>query len=140
MRLFVRRRGYGARPMSTLGRSWSKAKAVCPRPEHAGSRVRFDGRHGPPGHQRQRYRCVPGNGDPRHRFTEPLPREESWADDCEHCEREVGFHEGPHAARKYHFVARGVAEALVMVGAGSTYRDTALVARERAKRLRAGAD
>jgi len=49
-------------------------------------------------------------------------------------------HEGPHAARKYQFVARGVAEALVMVGAGSTYCDAALVARERAKRLRAGPD
>lgn len=126
--------------MSTLGKSWSEAKAVCPRPEHVGSRVRFDGRHGQPGHQRQRYRCVPGNGDPPHRFTQPLPREESWAGDCELCEREVGFHEGPHAARKYQFVARGVAEALVMVGAGSTYRDAALVARERARRLRAGPD
>lgn len=48
--------------------------------------------------------------------------------------------EGPHAARWYEFVARGIAEALVMVGAGSTYRDAALVARERAKRLRAGPD
>ena len=48
------------------------------------------------------------------------------------------MHEGPHAARRYQFVARGVAEALVAVGAGSTYRDAALVARERAKRLRAG--
>lgn len=81
---------------------------------------------------------MPSNGDPPHRFTEPLPREESWSDDCEHCEREVGIHEGPHAARKYHFVARGIAEALVMVGAGLTYRNTALVARERAKRLRRG--
>ena len=43
---------------------------------------------------------------------------------------------GPHAARKYQFVARGVAEALVAVGAGSTYRDAAGVARERARRLR----
>lgn len=78
---------------------------------------------------------MPSNGDPPHRFTEPLPREESWADDCEQCEREVGFHEGPHAARKYRFVARGIAEALVAVGAGQTYRQAALVARERAKRL-----
>jgi hypothetical protein len=65
-----------------------------------------------------------------------LPREESWADACEVCEREVGFHEGPHAARKYQFVARGIAEALKAVGAGSTYRDVALAARERARRLR----
>ena len=52
------------------------------------------------------------------------------------CEREIGLHEGPHAARNYQFVARGIAESLRMVGSGSTYRDTALVARERAKRLR----
>lgn len=126
--------------MSSLGRSWSKARAMCPRPEHAGSRVRFAGRHGAEGHRRQRYWCVPANGHAPHRFTELLPREESWHDACEQCEREVGFHEGPHAARHYQFVARGIAEALVMVGAGSTYRDAALVARERAKRLRADPD
>ena len=43
-------------------------------------------------------------------------------------------------ARHYQFVARGIAEALVMVGAGSTYREAALVSRERAKRLRTGAN
>jgi hypothetical protein len=126
--------------MSSLGKSWSKANAVCPRPEHVGSRVRFAGHNGPPGHRRQRYWCVPGNGDRPHRFTEVLPREESWADACELCERGVDLHEGPHAARHYQFVARGIAEALVMVGAGSTYRDAALVARERAKRVRGGPD
>ena len=110
---------------------------MCPRPEHAGSRVRFDGQYGPPGHRRQYYKCVPDNGDRRHRFTEVLPREESWKDACELCERDVELHEGPHAARKYQFVARGIAEALVAVGAGSTYRDAAAVARERARRLRA---
>lgn len=122
--------------MLSAGRSWSKAQALCPRAEHGGSRVRFAGRHGPPGHRRQRYVCVPSNGDRPHRFTEALPREEAWADACEQCERDVGLHEGPHAARNYQFVARGIAEALVMVGTGSTYRDAALVARERAKRLR----
>jgi hypothetical protein len=124
--------------MSTLGKTWSGAKAVCPRPEHAGSRVRFDGRYGSEAHHRQRYRCTPVNGDPPHRFVERLPREESWSEACESCEREVGLHGGPHAARHYQFVARGIAEALVMVGAGSTYRAAALVARERARRLRAG--
>ena len=122
--------------MSSLGMSWSKAKVACPRPEHAASRVRFAGHNGPPGHRRQRYWCVPANGDSPHRFTEPLPREEPWAGTCEACERGVGLHEGPHAARNYQFVARGIAEALQMVGAGSTYRDAGLVARERAKRLR----
>ena len=119
--------------MTPLGKSWSKATAACPRPEHVRSRVRFDGRYGAPGHRRQRYRCVPANGDRPHRFTEPLPREESWAQDCVACERDVELREGPHAARHYQFVARGIAEALVMVGTGSTYRDAALVARERAR-------
>lgn len=122
--------------MSSLGKSWSKAKAVCPRPEHADSRVRFDGHYGSPEHRRQRYKCLPANSDRPHCFTEVLPREESWADACGSCEREVAFHEGPHAARRYQFVARGIAEALQMVGAGSSYRDAALVTRERAKRLR----
>jgi hypothetical protein len=67
-----------ARPMSSLGKSWSQAKAVCPRPEHAGSRVRLAGHNGPPEHHRQRYMCVPDNGDRPHRFSEALPREESW--------------------------------------------------------------
>src|SRR5699024_1405268 len=67
---------------------------------------------------------------------EPLPREESWSESCATCEREVGVHEGPHAARNYQFVARGIAQSLQMIGSGSSYRDTALVARERAKRLR----
>jgi len=124
------------RQMSSQGKSWSNARVACPRPGHAGSRVRFDGRYGPPEHRRQLYKCLPGNGDRPHRFTEVLPREESWAGACEACERDVGFHEGPHAPRRYQFVARGIAEALKMVGAGSTYRDTALVSRERARRMR----
>lgn len=122
--------------MATTGKTWSKAGVACPRLDHAGSRVRFDGHYGKPGHRRQLYRCVPGNGDRPHRFTELLPREEAWHDACEACERPVHLHEGPHAARRYQFVARGIAEALVAVGAGASYRQAALVARERARRLR----
>ena len=118
--------------MSSLDKSWSKAAVGCPRHEHAGSRVRFDGHYGVPGHRRQLYKCIPVDGERPHRFSENLPREESWAEACEACERDVGFHEGPHAARCYQFVARGIAGALGMVGAGATYRDAALVARERA--------
>lgn len=126
--------------MSSRGKTWSRAKAACPRPEHAGSRVRFDGQYGAEGHRRRYYKCTPGNGDRPHRFTEVLPREESWKDACELCERDVQFHDGPHAARKYQFVARGIAQALVAVGAGSTYREAAGVARERARRLRVVAE
>lgn len=123
--------------MSSLGKSWSKAIAVCPRPEHIGSRVRFDGQYGKPEHRRQLYRCVPSNGDASHTFTEALPREESWLPSCDVCERPVRAHEGPHAPRNYQFVARGIAGALRSVGDGMSYREAALIARERAKRMRA---
>jgi hypothetical protein len=122
--------------MSSLGKNWSRAAVACPRPEHAGAGVRFDGHYGKPGHRRQLYKCVPANGDRPHRFTELLPREESWTNACEACERAVDGHEGPHAAREYQFVARGIAGALTAVGAGAPYRQAAFVARERAQRMR----
>lgn len=85
----------------------SEAKAVCPRPEHAGSRVHFDGTYGRPGHRRQRYKCVPPNGERPHIFTDVLPREEAWHGRCESCEREVPRRDGPQATRHYQFVALG---------------------------------
>lgn len=113
----------------------SAARAACPRPEHAGSRVHLDGTYGRPGHRRQRYRCIPADGGRPHVFTELLPREESWRERCDACERQVDRHEGPQAARGYQFVARGIAGALVAVGAGATYQHAALLARERASRF-----
>jgi hypothetical protein len=98
------------------------AQAVCPRPEHGGSRVPFDGKYGKLGQRRQLYRCTPPNGDRTHCFTELLPREEAWHDACEVCERAVHLHEGPHAARHYQFVARGIAKALQAVCPGASYR------------------
>lgn len=104
-------------------------------PEHAGSRVKLDGTYGKPGHRRQRYKCMPRRGKP-HVFTELLPREESWHGACEHCERHLDRREGPKAPRNYHFVARGIAEALLAVGAGATYMQASRVARDRARRFR----
>lgn len=76
-------------------------------------------------------------------FTELLPREESWHDSCDQCERQVERRErqverreGPKAPRHYQFVARGIAEALGAVGAGATYMHTSRVARDRARRFR----
>lgn len=114
----------------------SSATMECPNPAHAGSRVKRDGRYGPDGHKRQMYRCVPGNGDKPHRFTEALPREEAWETRCDVCERPIAAHEGPHSARRYQFVARGIAGALVSVGAGATYTKASRVARARANRER----
>ena len=113
----------------------SAATVKCLRPEHAGSRVKLDGTYGRPGHRRQRYRCSPRDGK-SHVFTELLPREESWHDSCEHCERHLERREGPKAPRHYQFVARGIAEALHAVGAGASYRHAAWVARDRAHRFR----
>ena len=107
----------------------------CPRPEHAGSRVKLDGTYGTAGHRRQRYKCSPQAGRP-HVFTELLPREESWQSSCEHCERALQRREGPKAPRHYQFVARGIAEALQALGTGDSYMHAARVARDRARRFR----
>jgi hypothetical protein len=98
--------------------------------------VKLDGSYGKPGHRRQRYKCSPRDGGKPHVFTELLPREEAWHDSCDHCERRVERREGPKAPRHYHFVARGIAEALRAVGAGATYMRASSVARDRARRFR----
>jgi hypothetical protein len=118
----------------------SATRVNCPRPEHAGSRVKLDGTYGKRGHRRQRYRCSPRRGGKSHVFTELLPREESRRDSCEHCERHVERREGPKAPRHYQFVARGIAEALQAVGAGATYMRASRVARDRARRFRFDAE
>jgi hypothetical protein len=114
----------------------SATRVKCPRPEHAGSRVKLDGTYGKPGHRRQRFKCSPRRGGKPHVFSELLPREESWHDSCEQCERHVERREGPKAPRPYQFVARGIAEALQALGAGTTYMHAARVARDRAHRFR----
>jgi hypothetical protein len=72
----------------------SAARAVSPRSEQAGSRVHRDGTYGVAGHRRQRYRCFPVDGGRPRVFTELLPREESWRERCETCERGVERHVG----------------------------------------------
>src|SRR5660398_180390 len=118
----------------------SAVNMKCPRSEHAGSRVKLDGTYGKPGHRRQRYTCLPGGGGKPHVFTELLPREKSWHSSCEHCERQLERREGPKAPRHYQFVARGIAEALQAVGAGSTYMRASRVTRDRARRFRCDTD
>jgi hypothetical protein len=112
-------------------------KPPCPR--HDGSYVVFDGRYGKPGHERQRYRCYPsgrpGNGQPFHRFVEPLPRQRTLSDVCVSCERHVHAHEGPPGPRNYEYAAREIAQALIEVGGGESYAATAARARRRAARF-----
>ena len=113
----------------------TKTRVKCPKSEHTDTRVKLDGTYGKPGHRRQRYKCTPDEGKP-HVFTELLPREEAWHGDCDQCERHLERREGPKAPRHYQFVARGIAEALVAVGAGDTYMQASRVARDRARRFR----
>jgi hypothetical protein len=113
----------------------SAARLRCLRPEHAGSRVKLDDTYGKPAHRRQRNKC-PAKGDEPHVFTELLPREESWHGSCDQCERGIERRDGPKAPRNYQFVARGIAEALAAVGAGSSYVRASRVTRGRARRFR----
>lgn len=113
-----------------------------PRPAclaHPNSHVVLDGHYGPTDHRRPRYRCYPagvgGKGREWHRFTEPLPRQMTDGGVCVVCERDVHPHEGPQTPRAYAFAARHIAEALVAVGSGATYRDAAARARRRAGRF-----
>lgn len=112
---------------------------TCPR-GHDDSRVVFDGHYGAPGHRRQRYRCVPGDGSKWHRFTPPLPRQDTTTGDCEHCERSVHTHEGPQTPRESLFSARDVAVGLVEVGRGVSYRAASATVRLRAGRMPLGQD
>lgn len=94
----------------------------------------FNGTYGSPGHERPRWKCVPRNGDRPHRFTEPLPRQVAHAGYCTSCERAFDPREGPVTPRAYAFAVKQVAQALVAVGAGASYRQAAEQARTEAHR------
>lgn len=110
-----------------------RAAPACPR--HSKSKVWFDGTYGTPGHRRQRYKCLPGNGDRPHRFTEPLPRQRTASGHCLECQRAYGAHEGPPTPRVFHFTTREIAAALIRVGQGESYRAAGRFVRRRARRL-----
>jgi hypothetical protein len=112
--------------MAPVGKGWSKGKAAClgrSTPGRGGALMATTGRRGIAvgTASASRPTAIVGIGSRR------LCRG-SWNDGCESCERDVGLREGSYAARRYQFVACGVAEAVVALGAGSTYRDMALVA------------
>jgi hypothetical protein len=83
---------------------------ACPR--HPDSKVWRDGTYGSAGARRQRFRCVPANGERPHRFTRT----------------------GATAPRGFAYTTRDVAEALVDVGRGLSYRRAAQALRGRTKR------
>ncbi len=115
-----------------------KPSPACPRPGHAGSKTVADGYYGKAGHRRQRYRCVPANGERWHRFVPPLPRQEVPGGHCETCERAVQPHEGPPTPRWSLFSAQEIALALIALGRGATYRGAAAAMREHAGRFPVG--
>jgi hypothetical protein len=126
-----------------MGRHLSgQPRPACP--QHPDSYVVLDGHYGPPAHRRPRYRCYPAGVDaPRtgwHRFTETLPRQMTASGLCATCERHLAANEGPQTPRKYEFAARQIAEALVAVGAGASYREAAARARQHAGRFPVDAD
>jgi hypothetical protein len=105
-------------------------------PKHARSVVWLDGTYGRPDRRRQRYKCVPRDGEKAHVFTEPLPRQRTASGHCDECERPWGPDEGAPSARQHSFTASEIAWALTRVGEGWTYRGTTMRVRERAGRVR----
>lgn len=105
--------------------------------EHRNSVVVRAGWYGRPGQQRQRWWCRPVDGRAAHRFAETLPRivaggplEQS----CGECTTTLEPWEGQPAPRLYGFTARHVAQALVLVARGESYRRTAATVRSAAGR------
>jgi hypothetical protein len=78
-------------------------KTPPPCPRHPGSTVWFDGTYGPATRRRRRYRCLPADGEPPHRFSEQL------------------------TPRFFSYTAAEIASALVAVGEGMSYRAAAKV-------------
>jgi hypothetical protein len=98
----------------------------------------LDGRYGKKGHQKQRYKCLPINGEKRHVFTETLPRLHGGSGECLECERDYASHEGPPTGRRFDFSTRDVSFALMEIGKGETDRGTGWRVRQRAGRLLLG--
>ena len=68
---------------------------------------------------------MPSNGDEVHRFAEVLPRFVAAGHVCSECSTQVETWEGPQAPRLYGFSARHVAQALISVANGSSFRGAA---------------
>jgi hypothetical protein len=89
--------------------------------------VLLDGFYGRLDHYRRpRYKCVPSQGK-AHRFTSDLARRQPTADhphgpECQHCGHAVARHEGPETPRGYIYSAREIAELLVALGRGESFR------------------
>jgi hypothetical protein len=110
----------------------------CPRPGHGKRLIWMDGasHNSSAVHRRIRWRCVGTNRADFHRFSlpEPVRHPVGHSDACTQCDHVYTAAEGPRTGRHATFTYREVADALIDVGRGSTYRDAASRARRAAKR------
>ena len=113
----------------------SGAKDLPECSQHPGSRVIKYGTYGNGRDRRQMFRCTPTKGDP-HNFAGAVPRLVMEGHSCDHCENPVATHQGPRVAHRYEFPVAQAAAALVMVGQGVSYTETADRMRARNQRVR----
>jgi len=90
--------------------------------------------------RRQMFRCIPAQGMV-HKFAGVVPRLVMESHSCDHCENPVATHQGPRVAHRYEFPVAQAAAALVMVGQGVSYTETAdrMRARNQGDRFDCGA-
>ena len=103
--------------------------------QHTGSRVIKNGTYGKGNDRRQMFRCFPNKSNP-HNFAGAVPRLVMESHSCDHCENTVSSHQGPRVAHRYEFPVAQAAAALVMVGQGVSYTETADRMRARNQRDR----
>lgn len=103
-------------------------------PQHTDSRVVLNGKYGGT-HPRQRFRCIPATGAPKHNFAGPLAHRVLTATaSCPACDTRLKPHQGPALARRYEFGVTDVATALVRVGRGMSYTEAAQRCRAQSRR------
>ncbi len=73
-------------------------------------------------------------------FTESLPRQRTTSGECSHCERELASWEGHPAPRHQQYTTRQIADTLIRVGSGTSYRRAAATIRAAAHQRRVSND
>ena len=103
--------------------------------EHPTSRVIKYGTYGSGQDRRQMFKCLPASGA-AHKFAGVVPRLLNESHSCDFCENTVATHQGPRVAHRYEFPVAQAAAALIMVGQGVSYTETADRMRARSQRDR----
>ena len=90
-------------------------------------------------YDRPRFRCMPKSGGTPHKFQPDVRvRHEVHGAriECDGCERPLGRRDGTRVGSGFEFAVREIADALVRVGQGSSYREASFAVRMRAKKRR----